>query len=170
MERVKGIEPSPQAWEARVLPLNYTRFATWGEASEGRIRFKVQVSGVPSFQIPVPSSQKPEARSQKPEARSQMPEARGMRRVGAPGLQGEFSVPRRQRPGGEFPEIDSRSLRRVGAPGLQREFSGGRCQLSEGIRRIGRIGRIGRILEGEGLGVRLLTSATTWRGALGFAS
>jgi hypothetical protein len=27
LERVKGIEPSPQAWEARVLPLNYTRFA-----------------------------------------------------------------------------------------------------------------------------------------------
>lgn len=27
MERVKGIEPSPQAWEARVLPLNYTRYA-----------------------------------------------------------------------------------------------------------------------------------------------
>jgi hypothetical protein len=25
MERVKGIEPSYQAWEARVLPLNYTR-------------------------------------------------------------------------------------------------------------------------------------------------
>jgi hypothetical protein len=24
-ERVKGIEPSPRAWEARVLPLNYTR-------------------------------------------------------------------------------------------------------------------------------------------------
>ena len=25
VERVKGIEPSLQAWEARVLPLNYTR-------------------------------------------------------------------------------------------------------------------------------------------------
>lgn len=25
MERVKGIEPSPQAWEAGILPLNYTR-------------------------------------------------------------------------------------------------------------------------------------------------
>jgi hypothetical protein len=25
MERVKGIEPSFQAWEARVLPLNHTR-------------------------------------------------------------------------------------------------------------------------------------------------
>jgi hypothetical protein len=55
LERVKGIEPSPQAWEARVLPLNYTRFAKSVKASEGRIRFKVQVWGVPSFQIPVPS-------------------------------------------------------------------------------------------------------------------
>lgn len=27
LERVKGIEPSPQAWEAGVLPLNYTRTA-----------------------------------------------------------------------------------------------------------------------------------------------
>lgn len=27
MERVKGIEPSPQAWEAGVLPLNYTRIS-----------------------------------------------------------------------------------------------------------------------------------------------
>ena len=26
-ERVKGIEPSPKAWEAFVLPLNYTRAA-----------------------------------------------------------------------------------------------------------------------------------------------
>lgn len=26
MERVKGIEPSYAAWEAAVLPLNYTRF------------------------------------------------------------------------------------------------------------------------------------------------
>ncbi len=28
MERVKGIEPSSQAWEARILPLNHTRFDT----------------------------------------------------------------------------------------------------------------------------------------------
>lgn len=26
MERVEGIEPSSEAWEATVLPLNYTRF------------------------------------------------------------------------------------------------------------------------------------------------
>ena len=25
MERVKGIEPSSQAWEAHILPLNHTR-------------------------------------------------------------------------------------------------------------------------------------------------
>ncbi len=30
VERVKGIEPTLQAWEARVLPLNYTRLdARW---------------------------------------------------------------------------------------------------------------------------------------------
>ena len=28
MERVMGIEPTYQAWEARVLPLNYTRTVT----------------------------------------------------------------------------------------------------------------------------------------------
>ena len=28
MERVKGIEPSSQAWEARILPLNHTRFCS----------------------------------------------------------------------------------------------------------------------------------------------
>ena len=27
MERVKGIEPSSQAWEAHILPLNHTRIA-----------------------------------------------------------------------------------------------------------------------------------------------
>ena len=25
LERVKGVEPSSQAWEARILPMNYTR-------------------------------------------------------------------------------------------------------------------------------------------------
>src|ERR1700734_4188996 len=28
LERVKGIEPSSQAWEARILPLNHTRFSS----------------------------------------------------------------------------------------------------------------------------------------------
>jgi hypothetical protein len=27
LERVMGIEPTPSAWEAEVLPLNYTRFS-----------------------------------------------------------------------------------------------------------------------------------------------
>ena len=38
MERVKGIEPSYAAWEAAVLPLNYTRLessADWPEFTSG---------------------------------------------------------------------------------------------------------------------------------------
>ena len=31
VERVKGIEPSYEAWKASVLPLNYTRFRYDGE-------------------------------------------------------------------------------------------------------------------------------------------
>jgi hypothetical protein len=34
MERVMGIEPTPPAWEAGVLPLNYTRIWEYG-AGEG---------------------------------------------------------------------------------------------------------------------------------------
>jgi hypothetical protein len=34
LERVKGIEPSYRAWEARVLPLNYTRGAAIVPESE----------------------------------------------------------------------------------------------------------------------------------------
>jgi len=34
LERVKGIEPSYAAWEAAVLPLNYTRGATAGSLYE----------------------------------------------------------------------------------------------------------------------------------------
>ncbi len=38
MERVKGIEPSYEAWEAAVLPLNYTRNETdFTPAVEGRL-------------------------------------------------------------------------------------------------------------------------------------
>jgi hypothetical protein len=42
LKRVKGIEPSCRAWEARVLPLNYTRVgkspktSLAGEAPEGK--------------------------------------------------------------------------------------------------------------------------------------
>ena len=28
MERVMGIEPTSQAWEARILPMNYTRIGS----------------------------------------------------------------------------------------------------------------------------------------------
>ena len=35
MERVKGIEPSYEAWEAAVLPLNYTRHAGKSKRSDG---------------------------------------------------------------------------------------------------------------------------------------
>ena len=34
MERVTGIEPALSAWEAEVLPLNYTRVASTGKASD----------------------------------------------------------------------------------------------------------------------------------------
>ena len=38
MERVKGIEPSYAAWEAAVLPLNYTRvIALHFTATQGQI-------------------------------------------------------------------------------------------------------------------------------------
>ena len=37
MERVKGIEPSSQAWEARVLPLNYTRVEHESYSGDGQI-------------------------------------------------------------------------------------------------------------------------------------
>ncbi len=40
LERVKGIEPSYEAWEAAVLPLNYTRIAadfSLMRADDGRL-------------------------------------------------------------------------------------------------------------------------------------
>jgi hypothetical protein len=37
MERVKGIEPSYAAWEAAVLPLNYTRIAKELSVSGGEL-------------------------------------------------------------------------------------------------------------------------------------
>jgi hypothetical protein len=39
MERVKGIEPSSQAWEARILPLNHTRFEC-AEVVAGVVRLR----------------------------------------------------------------------------------------------------------------------------------
>ena len=43
MERVKGIEPSSQAWEARILPLNHTRLRPdmrRGYGGQARQQFK----------------------------------------------------------------------------------------------------------------------------------
>ena len=45
MERVKGIEPSSQAWEARILPLNHTRLRPDSVgATAGRPAFSRRVS------------------------------------------------------------------------------------------------------------------------------
>jgi hypothetical protein len=40
-ERVKGIEPSPKAWEAFVLPLNYTRDLSSVAANAGSPGFRL---------------------------------------------------------------------------------------------------------------------------------
>jgi sulfur carrier protein len=60
LERVKGIEPSYAAWEAAVLPLNYTRVLTWDNASalilavEFRVMIQVTVNGAAHrFERPV---------------------------------------------------------------------------------------------------------------------
>jgi hypothetical protein len=37
LERVKGIEPSSQAWEARILPLNHTRTECNGTLTKPRL-------------------------------------------------------------------------------------------------------------------------------------
>gem|GEM_PF-1778786 len=57
LERVKGIEPSYAAWEATVLPLNYTRLFVSGEDG-GHITFisqrhdkKMQGRGLSKFLI-----------------------------------------------------------------------------------------------------------------------
>ncbi len=36
-KRVKGIEPSPKAWEAFVLPLNYTREWAYQHRRDGQL-------------------------------------------------------------------------------------------------------------------------------------
>jgi hypothetical protein len=41
LERVKGIEPSSQAWEARILPLNHTRISN--RRTCNKIRLTVQL-------------------------------------------------------------------------------------------------------------------------------
>jgi hypothetical protein len=45
MERVKGIEPSSQAWEARILPLNHTRAP--GEAMSSTKPIGLQLLSLP---------------------------------------------------------------------------------------------------------------------------
>ena len=49
MERVKGIEPSYEAWEAAVLPLNYTRDANQFTRSDSMI---VEAEGLLRGAIP----------------------------------------------------------------------------------------------------------------------
>jgi hypothetical protein len=47
LERVKGIEPSYAAWEAAVLPLNYTRFIgqlNGGGDALSRVPFRIKKS------------------------------------------------------------------------------------------------------------------------------
>ena len=48
MERVKGIEPSSQAWEARILPLNHTRADASALVSRARPKRK-KILGVGSI-------------------------------------------------------------------------------------------------------------------------
>ncbi len=56
--RVKGIEPSPQAWEARILPLNYTRSELWGTFIAKILPLKAEKVGVGAiFQVPPASSE-----------------------------------------------------------------------------------------------------------------
>ncbi len=46
MERVKGIEPSSQAWEAHILPLNHTRIPkALSSISNIILTFKEEVGG-----------------------------------------------------------------------------------------------------------------------------
>ena len=46
LERVKGIEPSYAAWEAAVLPLNYTRVAGDSMRAREAASCRIQVSSV----------------------------------------------------------------------------------------------------------------------------
>src|SRR5208282_4209439 len=48
LERVKGIEPSSQAWEARILPLNHTRFRC-ASARQARLRCASAFSRITGF-------------------------------------------------------------------------------------------------------------------------
>jgi hypothetical protein len=51
-ERVRGIEPPPKAWEAFILPLNYTRASRSGISSLGRVwKDRKQVTSVETRQV-----------------------------------------------------------------------------------------------------------------------
>src|ERR1044071_5788412 len=59
VERVKGIEPSSQAWEAHILPLNHTRIppTTFAYQGPGRIAtqaFTLSPRGSATQQLPFP--------------------------------------------------------------------------------------------------------------------
>ena len=59
LERVKGIEPSLEAWEAPVLPLNYTRIFVQTISQNG-FRVLGGVSGVLTFGLSADSKLKRE--------------------------------------------------------------------------------------------------------------
>ena len=67
LERVKGIEPSYAAWEAAVLPLNYTR------ADNSKSEEYIQFSDVTGIQV---SSRHGENRSSSLTSRSCRPSSR----------------------------------------------------------------------------------------------
>ena len=50
MERVKGIEPSSQAWEARILPLNHTRLRC-ASARQARAKWRICIKRAAFWQM-----------------------------------------------------------------------------------------------------------------------
>ncbi len=62
LERVKGIEPSYEAWEAAVLPLNYTRSGVVPQPWAGQSRdYSAGFFGRGGSKMPAPFDQKPAA-------------------------------------------------------------------------------------------------------------
>ena len=57
LERVEGIEPSTKAWEAFVLPLNYTRITRCCSATGGSLRtLDCQLGGLSAMCLSTPAS------------------------------------------------------------------------------------------------------------------
>ena len=50
LERVKGIEPSSQAWEARILPLNHTRLRC-APARQSRTQRRISIRCAALWQL-----------------------------------------------------------------------------------------------------------------------